>query len=525
MKLRYFYYVLFACIVFATLFLIFSGSKNNTPYFESTKVKRGIVSHIVSVTGHVEPVSRINMSFPISGRLTSKLVEEGTNVLRGEVIAELDGEVLRSAVSESKAKAEMQKAVLDDLTSPLRSEELALKETAVKNAKTSLDRSEESARISIAHAFVYADDAIHEEADELFNNSSSNPEMGIVFTYGTTNYFIEADSDTKKLLNTQRVEIDNILERMKKNARDYTTPVDELLSSTEKDLQYIEGFLNNLAEVVNSYVPDNSSEQIVYDSFQTTVASARTSINTASTEVSSAYSAYSTANSAYVLAKHDLDLANAGATDEAIKAQKAALAASVASVEAASSKASDAVLRVPFDGIVSKFNYELGEVVGPYAPVAELISKGTFEVEAYIPEVDIAKVKLGDKAKITFDAFSNADVFDAEVVRIALSETLKEGVPAYKTTLRLTGENNKKLVLRPGMTANIDIKTDEKKNVLYVPTRSVLHKNGNAYIKYFNGKDFLEKKVKTGLRSSEGIVEIVSGLNEGEEVVLYIDNK
>ncbi len=524
MKWRYLYYVLFAGVVLGALFYLFFDLRSNTaPYFESTKVKRGTISHTVYVTGHVEPVTRINMSFPISGRLTSKLVKEGATVLKGDVIAELNGDVLRSVLSESKAKAEMQKAVLDDLISPLRKEELALKETAVNNARTSLHRSEEAARISVAHAFVYADDAIREEADELFDSSSNSPDMGIVFTYGTTNYFIEADSETKKLLNSQRTEIEGILERMKKNTKDYVTPVDKLLAVTEKDLQYIEDFLNNLSKVVNSYVPDNSSEQVVYDSFQTTVASARTSINTAGTEVSSAYSAYSAANSAYALAKSDLELAKAGATDDAIRAQKASLAASVASVKVASEKMDDTILRAPFDGVVSKFNYNLGEVVSPYTSVAELISDGAFEVEAYIPEVDISRVKLGDKAKITFDAFSDTDVFDAEVIRIALSETIKEGVPTYKTTLILIGENSKEFMLRPGMTADIDIKTDEKKNVLYVPIRSVLHKNGNAYIKYFDGKNFLEKRVKTGLSSSEGIVEITSGLSEGEDIVLYVE--
>ncbi len=147
---------------------------------------------------------------------------------------------------------------------------------------------------------------------------------------------------------------------------------------------------------------------------------------------------------------------------------------------------------------------------------------GAFEVQAFIPEVDIARVQLGDKARITFDAFERTSVFIGTVVRIALVETMREGVPTYKTTIVLDEEPHERYVLRPGMTADIDITTDERENVLFVPTRSVIRDGDRTFIRVVEQGELRERDIVTGLRGSAGTIEIREGLTDGEEVVLFV---
>jgi len=516
-------YALLAVVAVVLVWLLIKP-ENKAPTYEPAKVTRGDVYHVVSVTGHVEPVTRINLAFPVGGRVSALPAEEGMEVLEGTVLAVLDGGIQQSALLEAQSRAQREQALLSDLTAPLRDEERAVKTVAVENAQLSLTRAEESARGAIARAFVYADDAVHEEADELFENTQgSSPRFGISFAYGSTNYLLQTDNATEYSINSKRSNIEAILAEMKARTDDSITSTEILLEKTDDDLAYIEDFLTDIAQVINDYTSDSVTNQTVYETFQTSVASARTAINTARSEISVAFTAYTTAFSTLTSAESNLTLSEAGASNQAIAAQKASVASALAAVGTAAERAQDTVLTAPFDGALSKIEFDIGEIVSPYEPVAELIAEGAYEVEAFIPEADIANLKLGDKAEITFDAYERTDVFTAEVIRIALSETVKDGVPTYKTTLRLTNGHHKDITIRPGMTADVEILTERKEEVLFVPTRSVLSEGDRRYVQIFDGENFKEVDIETGLRGSEGTIEVVNGLEEGDEIVLYVE--
>jgi RND family efflux transporter MFP subunit len=521
-KRRVVYAGLFGVVLVASYFVFF-GNGEVLPTYESVTVKRGVVEHSVSVTGHVEPVSRIALAFNAGGRITNILLTEDALVEKGEVIAELDGGVERSTLTEAEARVERERAVLSDLLAPLRVEEKALKDASVINAEQALTRSEDSARATIARAYILTDSAIHEKVDELFSQSEGAKKLGTSFTYDTTKFILQTRPEVETVLNTQRNHITTILENMSLRKDDTTSDVNQALTETEKDLIYVETFLTQLAEVVNKYDSDTVKTQTVYESFQASVAAARTAINTARTEVVGARSAYSVAVSTLSLALRDLELSVAGASDEAVLAQEAMVKSAEAAVQTVEERVKDTVLRAPFAGMLTRIDKEVGGIVAPYEPVAELMVDGVYEVEAYIPEADIARIKIGDSADITFDAFDRNDVFTAEVVRIALTETFKEGVPAYKTTLRLLNGVHKDVILRPGMTADIEIHTDAREDVLFVPVRSVLREGERTYVRILDGTSFVEKDIETGLRGSEGTIEVLKGLSENEEIVLYVE--
>lgn len=517
-------YVFVAVVILAGIFLLNLQSGTAEPVYESVSVARGDVFHDVSVTGHVEPVTRVTLAFSSGGRIQNMFVEEGARVTKDSLISILDSDVAQSTLREAEARLAGEHARLRDVLAPLRGEEKALKDAVVVNAEQALSRAEESARAVLTKAYVYADDAIHEKADELFESKNAqDPSVGVTFRYSTTKYFLKTTSSVETDLNTKRSVIEGKLQDMKERAVDTTVSVDEALTATSKDLLYISDFLTQLAEMVNKYSSENTIDQSVYETFQASVTSARTAVSTVRSEVLTTNTAYTTAEASLSLALRDLELSVAGASDELVEAQEAAVAVAQAGVDVASKRASDTTLRAPLEGVISKIYPEVGEVVSPYEQVAELITDGTFEVEAYIPEADIARIKLGDKAEITFDAYEKSEVFEAEVVRVALSETERDGVPTYKTTLRLFDIEREGVQLRPGMTADIEIRTDVHENVLYVPVRSVLRKGSRTYVQVYTDGEFIEKDIQTGLRGSEGSIEVLKGLSEGEEIVLYVE--
>jgi HlyD family secretion protein len=148
------------------------------------------------------------------------------------------------------------------------------------------------------------------------------------------------------------------------------------------------------------------------------------------------------------------------------------------------------------------------------------MSDSVWKIETNVPEVDVAKIAVGDPARISFDAYGTDVIFAAKVISIDPAETIIEGVSTYKVTLVLDEKDDRIL---SGMTANIDISTDKREDVLMVPFRAVLSKDDGKYVRIpsADGLTATEKKVEIGLRGSDGNVEVLNGLVAGEQVVIY----
>jgi len=102
------------------------------------------------------------------------------------------------------------------------------------------------------------------------------------------------------------------------------------------------------------------------------------------------------------------------------------------------------------------------------------------------------------------------------VVKIDPAETIIEGVATYKTTLQFEKSDGR---IKSGMTANIDISTDKRENVLVIPQRAVVSEGAGKFVMVDNGTSNPEKrKIETGLRGIDGNIEVISGLSEGEKI-------
>ena len=137
------------------------------------------------------------------------------------------------------------------------------------------------------------------------------------------------------------------------------------------------------------------------------------------------------------------------------------------------------IMYSPIDGTVSSLSNELGERVagtGSYggAEVMRVADLGNMEVRVNINENDIVNVKVGDKAKVTIDAFPNRK-FDATVKEIGSAAKVtgsgtQDEVTNFQVKIRIL---DKDAPLRPGMSANADVETKTAENVVAVPIQSV----------------------------------------------------
>ncbi len=170
----------------------------------------------------------------------------------------------------------------------------------------------------------------------------------------------------------------------------------------------------------------------------------------------------------------------------------------------------------PIDGILTKLDIREGETAVIGTDIARVSQDAAPIVEVRVPESDIVSVKMGMAATVKFDALSSNDIFEAEVFFIDPAATVVQDVVSYKVKFRMKDPDNR---LKEGMTADIDIRVAEASGVLTVPFRSLTKESGKTYaqVKQADGT-FKKTEVVVGIESDEGIVEIKSGLKEGDQV-------
>lgn len=180
-------------------------------------------------------------------------------------------------------------------------------------------------------------------------------------------------------------------------------------------------------------------------------------------------------------------------------------------------------LRAVTDGIVAKLDVKKGQTVTAQEKIITLISADR-KVEVDVSEADIAKVVVGDIALLTLDAFGDEVEFSGRVVSIEPAETEISGVIYYRTEVVFDAKEG--YDVKSGMTANVRIITDERDDVLVVAQRAILvAEDGIKKIRVLRDAatgSFDERVVTTGLRGDEGLVEVISGLSEGETVVTFV---
>jgi RND family efflux transporter MFP subunit len=482
------------------------------PTYETGVVEKGDIVQEVSVTGRVESENEVELSFDRSGRVVRVPKGVGDQAMRGDVLVSLDVSELAAQIAQVKANIDYEIAKQDELKKGARAEDIAVGEAQVKSAQTALDDTKHSLADKLAVAYTQSDDAIHNKVDHFFSNPrSTNPEVN----FPTTNNKLAI------ALPPARIALESSFGKWALLVGTLGTTNDIAIASktTSTYLSEVKSYLEILAEAVNGVQVSSMVSEATLDSWKLDVSTARTNVSTALSSIIAADTAFRAAQSALRVAEEQLSLKRAGATAETLAQQAARIAAQRATLATYEAQAAKMSLVAPFSGVLTRQDAKVGQAVSPGVNLVSLMSDGAFKIEANIPEVDIAKIKVGDSARISLDAYGADIPFPATVATIDPAETVLEGVPTYKVTLRFN-ENDPRV--RSGMTANIDIETAKKVDVLRIPSRAVFTKEGEKFVRIPAGATTTEVTIVIGLRGSNGMLEVLSGLSEGERIVTFL---
>ncbi len=565
------------------------GAEQSAPVYQSTgaiSVKtapaaEGQITASLTYSAEVKAVSQVTVLPKGSGRIQKLLVDVGSSVKTGDPIAELDSDALKVQVSQAKANLAAAEAKLASMRAGSRGEQIAQAKASLEAAEARRDTVKKGATEADMQAAQSAVDAAR--ANERIARARLD-QLKKGATEAELSAALSAVDQAKAAIRTAQANLDEV----KAGPKDYEIwaaqkDVDAARSALYAANDRVDTWKGTSSDAEKMATGATSTSQAVKGSeaAQATLDAAVSRLNYIKSrptplELQDAQGKLDTAKSGFEAAKSRLEQLQRGATSEEMKQAEGAVSAAEATLASAEArlkqlqngptaedlkvaesgvtqaeqaygltvspytkndvdmaKASvaqaqatvdlaeialkESLVVSPVDGVVAERLQSVGNLVSPQTPIVSLISSDV-ELTLGVEEGQVGQLRVGQKAGIEVAAYPG-EALAAKVALIAPSADAKTRTFQVKIA-----PEDKEGKLRQGMFAHVKIVTQEKGKAVLLPKDAVVTRSGESSVFVVNG-DIVEKRsVKLGL-AHDGTVEVVSGVNAGDEVVVAGQNE
>jgi HlyD family secretion protein len=505
----------------------------------TAKASRADLIETVAATGSVtaQTGAQVKIGSQITGTIKRLYADIGTQVKAGDPIAILNLPDLDAQVAQAKAAMEAAQVKLQQTKSGVSLEitqtaqNIVSAEAGVKSAEARLETAEANLKqqsvqtpsdirraqnaLSVAKAALSTARSSLKQVEASAALQISTAQATVTQNQATYNNAAINLKRNKELLQKGYV-AGSIVD----NAQEATTVAQAQLASAKE----------NVALVKAKVAADLQAAKDGVTQAEQNVQAAEAALDAAKAEPytdKAKLAAVNDAKQALEQAKSTLKTAQANKVQDTLKLQDVAQAERAFQQAEASYKYNlaqqdKATIRSPISGTVLQLASQQGETLaaGLSSPTLIVVADlNRLQVDAYVDETDIGKVKLGQEASITVEAYSKRPI-KGKVVKIASGSTIQQGVVTYDVTIAITDEKHR---LKPDMTANVVLQTGKLTNVLVVPSVAIKVSTKGSTVNVVTKKDgktvLTPHRVKTG-GNDEANTEIREGINEGDTVVL-----
>lgn len=183
----------------------------------------------------------------------------------------------------------------------------------------------------------------------------------------------------------------------------------------------------------------------------------------------------------------------------------------------AQSRADSPLVKAPFDGIVTVLPSQLGDVVQAGSQAVQIDNFSSLYLDVQISEVDIPTVSVGQPAELVFDAYFQ-DTFNGKVSQIAPVGTTVQGVVEYNVRIQMDEDADG--LIKPGMTAAVNIIVDELDDVFVVPNDAIAMVDGQESVFVKRNGAYVPVPVTLGGYSDMYSEVLSADIQEGEPIVI-----
>lgn len=522
----------------------FFGARATIKYV-TTKVEKGPLITSISGTGQISASNQIDLKAKASGSIVYLNALAGQEVKAGTVLARLDSRDAYKSVRDAQANLESAKLSMTKLTQPaddltiLQAENsLAAAKENKQQAEINLQKSYDDGFNSVSDAFLNLPSVMSGLKDLLysynFSDNSSNLDwyfnQGISLNYQNTEIYNKVVLYRDKVTSSYaaaREKYDSTFDYYKTVSRDSdSATIENLISQTYEATKLISTAVqntNNYLDLVQDLMQNYSNaitipsimttHQNSLDTFTSKTNSHLTSLLSITNTISNSKNSLVTSDRSIAEKTESLAKLKAGADPLDIQSQQLSLKQKENALLDVQEKLADYTVVAPFGGVVGKVSVKKNDDVSSGTSVVTFITKQQTSSIA-LNEVDIAKVKVGQKVTLTFDAIDGLTI-TGEVAEVDALGTVSQGVVSYNVKIVFDVQDDR---VKSGMSTSANIILDSKPDVLMVPSGAIKSQGGSNYVEVLVNNLPQTKNVEIG-SSNDTMTEITKGLDEGEEVI------
>jgi HlyD family secretion protein len=450
------------------------------------------VTETIAASGTLRGQIETDVGAQSGGRVLAVLVREGDVVRTGQIIARLDDEVLQAEVSQAAEAVGTARA------------QRAQAENAVETARAALEQTARpplAADVARLRADVLQSTATAEARLLLARQRLAELEAGPVAE--------EREQAEAKVREAEATLADaerdrDRQQRLYEQGAVARANYETAATKAEVALRGLESARSRLRQVTNGTRPEQ-------------IAQARAEVKVAEATLAGAKASGEQQIRALLSQPRPEDVRLARRRlEEAAQARTVAeqrLREAERAVGVAERRRGDAVVRAPFDGTVTRILTETGGVTGPNQPLLRLVRTATPEIEVELEEANLGRVRLGQQAVVTPDAYPDRKL-TAKVSELGAQVDAQRGTVRIRLTPDKTPSG-----LRPGLTLSVNIIVDAGSERLVLPLTAVNTLGGTASVLVVERGSIVKRTVRVG-PPGEDSIPVLSGLTAGEQVVI-----
>jgi len=547
------------------------------PEYLTEPATTGRLQQSVEAVGEVISETDLKLQFPITGIVEKVHVQEGDRVEAGQELARLRSSGLSADVNSAAAQVASARADLATLEQGTRPEEIAITEASVNNKRSALAAAKETLSSSERNlvlsrqklssleqeAVVSLDGYVASARSDISRHTSTAltaaQVMDDVFNDNDLlDVFLKHEPGIYELARSEQLRVQTALQAVSSRSisiRDYEEAL-ELLQEARALVSDLAGVLNQTYNAVSALPITPSFSNADREDSKADIATQRSNVQSALSSLDSALKALRDASANFdtrisaeeasvatlegtrdraladirtfetslQIEEAQLSLQRAGNRKSDIDASRGRLNQAYAQLQRAQERYSDTIITAPIAGQITQVNLKEGELLSTSFASDSAISMlgdAPYRVEMFIAEIDIPKVIISQTGALTLDAFPGQE-FVLIVTELDPAATLIDGVAKYRSKLDFVGSDTSRMKI--GMTGDAEIFTDVRENTVIIPGRAVItNDKGQTIVRILdeNG-EVEEREVHVGIDGNGGDREVISGVEEGEMVIVLI---
>ncbi len=520
--------------------------------YQTANAKKGNIISSISGSGQVSSSNQIDLKPKASGELISLSVKVGDKVKEGTIIARIDATDAYKTVRDAKDSLETAQLSLEKILAPSDTLTLLQAQNALDNAKKSLSDSEsdlvksyDDAFTAVSNTWLDLPEVIEGMSDVLYGNTYDRWQENVdyyfdsIYTFNVSNRETLRDNAINSYQTAKRSYDSTLADYRNTNRSSSNEEIVEILEKTYKTVKLIseaakssENYLGLVKNVLNdndAAIPSSlSTHQTSLASYLTeSNSSLQTLLNQINT-IKNAKESIEDAKITIIEKEESLKDVEGGSDALDIRSARLTVQQRQGTLADAQQALADYSVKAPFEGTIASVDAEKGDTVSSGTAIATLITEQRI-AEITLNEVDVAKVSVGQKATLTFDAVTDLSL-TGTVAEVDTIGTVSQNVVSYNVKINFDTQDDR---IKPGMSVSASIITESKTDALIVPNNAIKSDSEGSYVLMFdqplaNSESSqgaisetlpFQQAVEVGI-SNDDYTEIISGLIEGDQVVI-----